>query len=377
MRRAARLICITLALALSLALALGGCAVLPETEEPEGPVTTLWLYRGQPAAEALEQLAADYNATQPESPLVLRVFASEQAMADAMNEARPDLLLCPGERGFALYAQGKLREAAPAVALSGAFSALDDSVGRAFFPLGAETPLLAVNAAAYLASPVTSGAGDAALKAPESLFSLAAAHGRSTGQPFFAASSWFTLFETALRQRGAAFDGSFEGLRDDADAAALYNALAEAAFARGVYTGSEPAAELVRRGYVVCALVASRELARDAEGLVCYAAPAAGEPGAEVLAPARVWGLAVSAGDESALPGLEAFLSWLLQPERAGALALDEGLLPAVPLDEAGAEPGSLEEALRATLESCTLYAAPADEGGFDERLRAALALFD
>lgn len=382
-----RLICILLALAL-----LSGCAFnapAPQAEESAEPApqgmdaapVQLWLWSGEPMSAALTALAEDYNKTQPARTLHVRVFDSEAAMGSAMNEARPDLLLCSGERGAALYAQGKLRELSGEVPLSGAFAALDESVGRSFFPLGAEVPVLAVNAAAYLASPVTSGAGDAALGGAESLLSLAAAHGRSTGQPFFAADSWAELFALFLLQAGENFDARRETLAESERGTELYNALAEAAFARGLYTGAEDAATLVRRGYVVCALLPSRELTHDAEGLACYPAPLL--EGGEALLPAKLWGLAVTAGSEEPLPGAEAFLTWLFEPERAAALALDEGLLPAAAGRAAEAEEGSLDAALARTIEREKLFLEREDEpwrehaADFDEQLRAALALLD
>ena len=77
------------------------------------------------------------------------------------------------------------------------------------------------------------------------------------------------------------------------------------------------------------------------------------------------------------------FLGWLLQPERAAALALDEGLLPAVPWEAGEAAEGPLERALAETAASRMLVLPEADESrarrdaDFDEALRAALALFD
>ncbi|MBQ6466304.1 MAG: hypothetical protein IJJ43_08560 [Oscillospiraceae bacterium] len=376
MRRLPRLICILLALAL-----LAGCAAgEPEHPEPPERPVTLWLWSELPLSAALAALAEDYNAAAPVHPLRLRVFDSEDQMADAMNEERPDLLLCADERARTMDGQGKLLAAAPDAALAPALAALDESVGSRFFPLGADVPLLAVNASLYLASPVTDGVGEGALTHIDSLCSLAAAHGLSTEQPFFAAGSWAELFRLCLAREGGTLPESLAALAEDERAAALYNTLAEAAFDRGLYTGAEDAGELVRRGYVVCALLSSRSLARENAGLAFYPAPLAGD---EALAPARLWGLAVTAGEDEALPGVNEFLGWLLQPERAAALALDEGLLPAVPWEAGEAAEGTLERALAETAASRMLVLPEADESrarrdaDFDEALRAALALFD
>ena len=365
----------TLLLALAL---LGGCAQAAPPEATAPRTTVLWLFEGEPTAAALAALAEEYTAAHPESPVAVRAFESEEAMGAALNTARPDLLLCPGSRGLALYAQGKLRDASPELTLSPAL-ALDESVGRAYFPLGAEVPILAVNATEFLASPATDGADEAAFDTLEGLLALAGEQGRRSAQPFFAADSWSAFFALYLRQAGAPFDGRRASIGRSERGAALYNLLAECAYARGLYVGAEDASELLRRGYVTSALLPSRALAAEAEGLLCRPAPRL--EGGEAVLPARLWGLAVTAPDEAALPGVEAFLTWLCAPERADALALDEGLLPAVPGE--GGEPGSLEEALRQTTAEAQLiladesadYAARAE--AFDASFRAALALFD
>lgn len=376
-RRALRLTAALLALAL-----LSGCAFFaPAEPETAAPPAALWLWSGEPMGAALAALAEEYNETSPAQSLSVRVFDDENALAAALNIARPELLLCSGERAAALYAQEKLASLAPELALEESFLTLDESVGRAFFPLGAEMPVLAVNAAGYLASPVTSGVGEEALAGTESLCSLAAAHGRSTGQPFFAADSWAAFFALYLAQAGEDFGGSRESLAGSETGAALYNLLAETAFARGLYTGAEDAAELVRRGYVTSALLPSRALASGTEGLAIYPAPRL--EGGEALLPVQLWGLAVTGESAETLPGAEAFLTWLFEPERAAALALDEGLLPGVAGRAVPGGEGTLEQALQRSAERSRFVLDRQDAAwravaaDFDEELRAALALFD
>ena len=375
-RNLCRLACALLALAL-----LSGCNFIPPQAPAEERVTALWVWDGEPLGAALSALAEEYNATNPAQKVSVTVFESENALATALNDARPELLLCSGERGAALYAQGKLAALAPEAAFDERFTALDESVGTGFFPLGAELPVLAVNAASYLASPVTSGVGETGLAGTESLCSLAAAHGRSTGQPFFAADSWAAFFALYLAQAGEDFDGQRESLAASEQGAALYNALAEAAFARGLYTGAEDAATLVRRGYVTSALLPSTALASETEGLVFYPAPQL-ENG-EGLLSVQLWGLAATGEDEETRPGAEAFLTWLLEPDRATALALDEGMLAGVSGGRAPDGEATLEQALLRSAEQNTLVldrqsaAWRAQAEDFDEQLRDALAMFD
>ena len=377
MRPMPRLICILLVLA----LLLGACSSPPpqETEHPALPVA-LWLWDGLPMCAALRALVVEYNDTQPERPVSLRVFSSEAALGGAMNEARPDLLLCSAERASSLYEQGKLLSSAPGVELSPAFASAGEGVGSSFFPLGAEIPLLAVNDGAYLSSPVAGGTDALALSGAESLLSLAAAHGSSTGQPFFAADSWADLFETLLLQGGERFLAQRAQLRESERAAALYNALAEA-YAHGLYLGAEDPLRLVQEGQLAAALVGSRRLVGAEAGLSVYPAPRLAD--GEAILPATVWGLAVTAPSEEMARAAEPFLAWLYRPEHAAALALDEGLLPAVSLP-AGEDPApTLDSALLLTGESFLLRPAEGGSGwelrseDFDEALRAALALLD
>ena len=92
----------------------------------------------------------------------------------------------------------------------------------------------------------------------------------------------------------------------------------------------------------------------------------------------------MTAADEDAIPGVNAFLAWLLEPERLAVLALDEGLLPAVLEEEETPDPdGTLERALLLTPVRARLVLADDDADwrkraeDFDEELRDALALLD
>ncbi len=378
MRLMPRLICILLVLALLLC----ACSAPPpeETERPVQPVA-IWLWEELPFCAALRALAAEYNDTQPERPVSLRVFSTEEALGTAMNDARPDLLLCSGDRAAALYEQGKLLSASPELTLSPAFSSYGGGVGRSFFPLGAEVPLLAVNAEGYLASPVAGGTEASALSSAESLLSLAAAHGSSTDQPFFAVDSWADFFEALLPQGGEPFLAQQEQLRNSPKAAALYNALAEAAYAHGLYIGAQDPLPLVQDGSVIAVLLASRRLVGAETGLSIYPAPRLTE--GEAILPAQVWGLAVINFSGEPIEGVDAFLSWLYQPERASALALEEGLLPAVSMPVGDEDAPTLDNALLRTGESFLLR--PAESGSdwafrsedFDAALRTALALLN
>ena len=99
MRRLPRLICILLVLAL-----LAGCAAgEPEHPEPPERPVTLWLWSELPLSAALAALAEDYNAAAPVHPLRLRVFDSEDQMADAILDLQQEI---PKEIDWAIQIDG-------------------------------------------------------------------------------------------------------------------------------------------------------------------------------------------------------------------------------------------------------------------------------
>ena len=95
-------------------------------------------------AENLVQLIEEFNASSSGYKVVPRAFESEQKLAAAFDSGHPDLLLCGHERAFALYEQDKLTDISSALGedapefLSGV-DIYSLSVGRSYFPLGAQT----------------------------------------------------------------------------------------------------------------------------------------------------------------------------------------------------------------------------------------------
>ena len=95
--------------ALLAALLLCACSPPPEPEETRRPAAvTLWAVEDGPLAGVIGELVAQYNALSPPVPVELRQFQDEASLADAMNSARPDLLLCKADHALALYGQGRL-----------------------------------------------------------------------------------------------------------------------------------------------------------------------------------------------------------------------------------------------------------------------------
>ena len=337
-------------------LLLSGCG--EEIQTPEEETVSIWLVEGELLAAELAALAEQFNNASFPVKAELRTFANEEELGAALDSARPDLILCGHERAVALHEQGRLRDVSAgfthAPAYSESFLALSDCVGSAFFPIGAETELLAVNGPAFDQS-------------------AASARGQQ-GQVFFTADSFTSLFTLALGPVGSGFSGVREQdiLREDYKR--VYNLLAEAAYEGGLAACDSPALPLAENGDVVCALVSSIELTGELSGEL-ELHPLSGPAGCF----ARAVGLAVTSPFSGREQAIAKFLSWLLQPQRAVELALSHGLIPAV----TGWEPeeaGVLDTALL-SLSSAELYFPPLDsgyfrtDGEFEHRFRAALEM--
>ena len=355
-------------------LLLSGCG--EEIQTPEEETVSIWLVEGELLSAELAALAEQFNNASFPVKAELRAFANEEELGAALDSARPDLIFCGHERAVALHEQGRLRDVSAgfthAPAYSESFLALSDCVGSAFFPIGAETELLAVNGPAFDQS-AASALGRGSITSIEGLCAAASACGQQ-GQVFFTADSFTSLFTLALGPVGSGFSGVREQDILSEDYKRVYNLLAEAAYEGGLAACDSPALPLAENGDVVCALVSSIELTGELSGEL-ELHPLSGPAGCF----ARAVGLAVTSPFSGREQAIAKFLSWLLQPQRAVELALPHGLIPAV----TGWEPeeaGVLDTALL-SLSSAELYFPPLDsgyfrtDGEFEHRFRAALEM--
>lgn len=362
------------------------CACAGEVSEPdEQHQLKLWYVESAPMAENLVQLAEEFNGTHSGYKVVPRAFDSEQKLAAAFDSGHPDLLLCGHERAFALYEQDKLTDLSAALGdgapefLSGV-DIYSLSVGRSYFPLGAQTQLLYVNGAAFDASKTGAGVGSAAFGTIEALCSIATAYGRSTGEPFMTADSFADIFYNCMLQHGEEFTGDAELDMQSEEYKALYNLLADAAYNHGLRALDGNAARLVEQGGVICALVHSSKLGGELpEGMRVYAFP--GVDGGEDMCSAELFGLAVTTRASEKLGGAAEFIKWLCAPARYTAAALDGGCIPLI----SGASytgDSALAQALMDIYGGKRLYLASASSGyyknrdEFDRSFAAALELF-
>ena len=345
-------------------------------ETPQEETVSIWFVDGALLSAELRTLSEQFNSASFPVKTELRAFADEAELGAALDSARPDLILCGHERAVSLYEENRLGDVSTGFsqppAYNESFLALSDCVGRAFFPIGAETELLAVNGTAFESS--EAGAlGPNSLSTLEGLCAAAAACGQQ-GQVFFTADSFTALFAAALGPLGSGFSGLREQDMLSEDYKRVYNLLAEAAYEGGLAACDSPALSLAESGEVVCALVSSIELTGELSGEL-ELHPLPGPAGCF----ARAVGLAVTSPFSGREQAIAKFLSWLLQPQRAVGLALSHGLIPAV----TGWEPeeaGVLDTALL-SLSSAELYFPPLDsgyfrtDGEFEHRFRAALEM--
>ena len=283
-----------LCLLLALVLLLCGCGK-PQTR---GSVT-LWCASDDPLLPALRDAAEDYG-----YPVALREFADADALQSALNTARPDLLLCSHTLAFGLAEEGLLASLANPVFYPETLAGRAEGVGRSVFPLGSRVQLLLRRDA----------------DAPADFLSLCE-WARAQKRPCFAADSYADLICQAMLGVGE-FHADREKDCFYPAFQAAWNALAECAFSGSLYTGE------AAPGVLDAQLVYSDRLTGGVPAGFTLAAPAASPRLADLrclalMRPTR---------------GASAFVSWLFAENRAAQLALQSGLIPALPGGE-GSDP--------------------------------------
>lgn len=376
----------TIALLLALAaLALCACGGSNTPEPDEQHRLRLWYVKSMPLADMLEELAEKFNALGSGYAVELRGFESEERLAAAFDGGHPDLLLCGHERAFSLYDQEKLTDISAALGtnapefLSGV-DAYSRSVGKCYFPLGAQTQLLYVNGEAYDTSSTGAGVGDAAFETIEALCSMATAYGRETGKPFMTADSFADIFFNCMLQYGSVFSADSETDMQDENYKKLYNLLADAAYNHGLRALDGNAARLTEQGETVCALVHSSQLGGTLpENMRVYPFPRVKD--GDELCSAELWGVAVMTRAQEKLEGAAKFIEWLCEPGQYTENALGSGCIPLITgARYTGTEP--LQSALMDIYSNKRMYLASADSGyyknrdAFDADFAAALELF-
>ncbi len=302
----------------ALCLLLCACALLTlcacGAGSGEAGAVTLWCAEDDPLLPLLRQAVEEYNSGTGGGalPVTLRAFADGEALVNALNTARPDLLLCSHTLAFSLEDRGLLTESGVSVPYPEELSARSGRVGRSLYPLGSRIQLLLSR----------EGLSEPDLAA---LCEKCAAYGGEKRLPYLAVDSYADLLCQVLLGSGEfhadrAKDCFHAPFRE------AWNALAEAAFSGGLYVGEEPALSLFAGG-VPNALVFSDTLTGGIPEGCALSAPDTG--GLPLLADLRC--LAVLTREGRQQRGTAAFLTWLFSAERAARLALSGGLIPALP----------------------------------------------
>lgn len=334
------------ALLAALCLCLCACGE-PETENRDNSeAISLW-YVGDAPVQKLLALIGEYSGENEKEFILARSFEDEDSLAVALDSARPDLLLCSLPRAAELYDRGLLRDISGAVTVApeytDAIAARCAGIGGSVFPIGSEVQLLYSVPGLF-----EDGAPDTMAE----LLALAAKYGRDTGLPFFTADSFGDLIYSSMLSHGEQLHGVRDKDINNAAYVSAYNALAEAAYHGGIAVTEHGARELVDSGYLPCAAARSSSLTELSADSAITLLPMDGEGGSRL---ADCLCIAVTAAEGRPTGRIARFMSWLAEPERLSALALNSGLVPAVE-DADPVGQNTLAAALMELYDNCRLH---------------------
>ena len=290
-----------------------------------GSQLSLWYVEEELPPSVMESLAEEYNSQRGRDSyeLLLRSFSSEEDLAAAFEQGRPDLLLCSYTRAASLGSRGLL--GAVELADRDYLPALEEALpfaGRSFFPIGSQAPLLVYNTALLEQAGISPEFGSF-----EAFLDLAGEYRSKTGKPFFSAESLSPLLCTCCASLGYRLEGEPEQDGMSSDFASVYNSLASAAMEGSFLPPGEDRLDLAAAGLLPCLVLDSPPADGLPEALSCTAFPLP-EGGNEVYVP-QVLGFAVTGANSYTLPSVRGFLLWLQDGFSAeDGLAL--GLVPVV-----------------------------------------------
>ncbi len=358
---------IVICLLLAVLAGLSGCTLREQTDSV--PIE-LWYVRGDPFADIMEELAEEYNATNPRVPVNTQGFDSTSDLGRSLDSARPELLLCDQRRAFTLYDQGKLKSidfGKKGPQYAPLFEGLSGCIGSSYFPLGAEVPVLAIS---------PSMPGSIRTDTLELLLLSASDAAEKTGNVQFGTDSFATLFANAMAQTDTAFAAVRAEDVQQPSYVKLYNLLAGCAYQGGVWLKEGDLVSMLQNGQLSCAICMSTTL-KDVSDLQLEPVPVFGE--GQRLCLGQCQGLAVTAAFDSGLRGTAEFIKWLSTSKAAVETSLRAGLLPAAAIDDE-----ALDAPLRqmvTKLEGYHLYLPERNSGyllngtAFDSNTRSLLAL--
>lgn len=287
---------------------------------------TIWYVESAVGADRLSKLAEGYNksTSRAELPVKLKGFADEEALAAAFDSGAPDLVFTSHYRAFDMAARGKLADMSDyikpsSLAYPKELSSRNECIGKSFFPVGYDVPILLRNTA------LCQGADLSTLPA---LTHSAQSYYEKTGTPFYAVDSYSALFFTAFLREGEEFTAELTSKPSEAYAL-LYNSLAENAYTGAAALYADSAAQRVFSGELACAVTSVSALSLTLESPFAISAvpPLTTESGQGALGEA--WGFAVAALGSRSMNDISAFLSYVFSDNRDARLALQSRLVPA------------------------------------------------
>ncbi len=286
---------------------------------------TLWFLRADFPETVMDSLLERCR-TQTGLRVDAVCYEDEQALADALEAGRPDLLFCSQARAAQLHARGGLAALPSALPLPTLLIGTEPAVGSSFFPLGGRLPMMLVNTA------LTSQRYDTIERL------LHPPH----GGVLLVTDDVSEILYAQLLSVGWGMRGNPEEDLKDPLYLERYNSLALSVLHGTLIPVEADAAEYVRQGLVPCAVVRSTELAGiGGENLRFQTLPP--PEGGSILYPAELFGFALPEGGRAG--AAEPFLRWLWSDESAGEAAYAAGLVPVAAARDASGT-GGLEGAL-------------------------------
>lgn len=276
-------------------------------------------------------------------------FPDEEALGEAFETGRPDLLFCSHVRAAQLDRRETLAAIASPLPVPAALEGLRPAAGASFFPVGSRLPLLLVNTALC----------DTGFPDFETLLSTAGK------KPFVISGCWAEALYAACAAKGDTMTGIPAEDGENETYAALYNLIAGAAFRGGLLAGDE-AVDRVRLGEIPCAVVRSTEVASvPRSDLTFRVLPLPLPKGGETARPAELMGFALLGGADT--EAAARFLQWLWNG-RCRELAFAAGLVPIADAYTGAGGDSAFGELLAELAGSGALYWPDADEAFFQNR---------
>lgn len=306
----------------------GGIYFFARTREDESRgAVSVWYVKGGIAEEELNEFAHDYNksSSRGELPVKLVGFESEEAMAEAFDTDAPDLVFCSHYRAFDMHSRSKLTDMSAYLGANAPdypkeLTSRSVCIGKSFFPIGSDVPVLLINRELCK---------DASFADMAELSAAAQAHRAADGTAFYAVDSFSPLFFTCLLREGEEFSAELEA-KPSKVYAALYNLLAEDAYtgAMTLSTDASPA-ERVRQGELGVAITKTSSLPTRLDRSLEVTALPPLTKGSGNGTVGTAWGFAVPAMGSRSMGDIAAFLSWCFSGNCDTRLALQCRLVPA------------------------------------------------